>query len=232
MNDKQLNPKSVLDQILSVGKDYLQKGQEMAEDKLNIPEEGKDREVMLSGLKKGALASAVLVGLIGTKGGRKLTGVALRVGGIAALGTAAYKGYQHWLEQKKSEGESAIAVHKLDENAAHLRAKLLISAMVSAANADGNIDDAEQQKLKHRILEMHLPEHLADDLEKIVDAPSDVKSLAAQVTDLETASEVYLASRLFIGEHSSVTERIYLEQLVAEMGIDAELVKALELQVA
>ena len=52
------------------------------------------------------------------------------------------------------------------------------------------------------------------------------------MTDLETASEVYLASRLFIGEHSSVTARIYLEQLVAEMGIDAELVKALELQVA
>ena len=65
MSDQQLSPQSVLDQILNVGKEYLQKGQDLAEDKLNIPEQGEERELMLNGLKKGAIASAVLVGLIG-----------------------------------------------------------------------------------------------------------------------------------------------------------------------
>ena len=229
MSENQLNSQSLLDQILNVGKAYLQKGQEIAEQKLNIPEQGEERELMLNGLKKGALASAVLVGLIGTKGGRKLTGVALKLGSVAALGTAAYKGYQHWLGQKQDADNAAIAVHELSETGAHERSKLLIMAMVAAANADGNIDDEEQKLLKHQILEMHLPSRLVVDLEKIIDSPADVQSLAAQVPNLEAASEVYLASRLFIGDHSSVTERMYLEQLVAEMGLDSDLVRSLSL---
>ncbi len=232
MSDKNLTPQSVLDQILNVGKDYLQKGQDIAEEKLNIPEEGEQRDLMLSGLKKGVLASAVLVGLIGTKGGRKLTGVALRMGGVAALGTAAYRGYQSWMNQKSDASDAVIAVHELSEDEAHQRAKLLICAMVSAANADGNIGNEEQQKLKHEILEMHLPSHLADDLKSIIDDPLDAKNLAAQVNDMEAASEVYLASRLFIGDHSSTAEQTHLEQLVSEMGVDKKLVDELEKQVA
>lgn len=232
MSDKKLNPQAVLEQILSVGKDYLQKGQDLAEDKLNIPEDGEQRDVMLSGLKKGALASAVLVGLIGTKGGRKLTGVALRMGGIAALGTAAVKGYQNWRGNKDDASDATVAVHELGANDAHQRSKLLITAMVSAANADGNLDNQEQQKLKHEILEMHLPSHLADDLKGIIDNPLDAKSLAAQVSDLEAASEVYLASRLFIGDHSSKAEQTYLDELVNDMGVDKQLIDALEEQVA
>ena len=232
MNDNKLNPQAVLDQILNVGKDYLQKGQDLAEDKLNIPEEGEQREVMLNGLKKGALATAVLVGLVGTRGGRKLTGVALRMGGIAALGTAAVKGYQSWMEKKNSDGETAVAVHKLDGDDALQRSKLLISAMVSAAHADGNIGDEEQIRLKHEILEMHLPSHLAEDLKSIINEPLNAKDLAAQVTNLEAASEVYLASRIFIDEHSTAIEKNYLDQLVADMGVDQDLVAALEEQVA
>lgn len=232
MSDNQLNPQSVLDQILNVGKEYLQKGQDIAEDKLNIPAGGEERDLMLNGLKKGALASAVLVGLIGTRGGRKLTGVALKLGGVAALGTAAFKGYQHWLGEKQNTGESIVAVHQLKEGPAYERSKLLIMAMVAAANADGNMDDKEQQQLKRRILEMHLPKSLAAELESIIKSPADVQRLSAQVNDLEAASEVYLASRLFIGEHSSVTERMYLEQLVAEMSLDSDLIKSLETQVA
>ena len=232
MSDQQLSPQSVLDQILNVGKEYLQKGQDLAEDKLNIPEQGEERELMLNGLKKGAIASAVLVGLIGTKGGRKLTGVALKLGSVAALGTVAYKGYQNWLEKRNTTGDTVKPVHDLDDNDAHQRSKLLITAMVAAANADGNIDDKEQQELKHQILKMHLPKSLAGELEAIIDSPADAQALAAQVTDFEAASEVYIASRLFIGKHSSLTERMYLEQLVAEMELDSELVESLEAQLA
>ena len=56
--------------------------------------------------------------------------------------------------------------------------------------------------------------------------------MAAQVTNLEAASEVYLASRIFIDEHSTAIEKNYLDQLVADMGVDQDLVAALEEQVA
>jgi len=233
MSEQSITARSLLDQILGIGREYLEKGQDLAEQKLNIPESGEQRELMLNGLKTGAIASAVLVGLLGTKGGRKITGAALKIGSLAALGTAAFKGYQHWQKNSQVEGdESVTAVHELDNSASVDRSYLLINALICAANADGKIDDAEQQAIKHQILEMHLSNDLADKLESMIDSPLDVQSLAAQVSDLEAASEVYLASRLLIGKESSVTEQMYLEQLTEALGLSNDLIESLELQVA
>lgn len=233
MSEQPLSVRRLLDQLLGMGQEYLEKGQELAEQKLDIPESGEQREVMLDGLKKGAIASAVLVALLGTKGGRKLTGTALKLGSIAALGTAAYKGYQHWQQSQDSQTEDmSSAVHELDHDAAQLRARLLINAMISAANADGKIDDQEQQQIKHQILQMHLPESMAGDLEPMLDGPLDLQTLAAQVSDLEVASEVYLASRLLIGAQSSVSEKLYLEQLSESLSLPDDLIDSLEKQIA
>ena len=76
----------LLDNLLSASKAVAEKGKNYAEDMLNIPEGGVERENKVDGLKKGALASAVLFGLLGTKGGRSLTGKVIKIGGIAALG--------------------------------------------------------------------------------------------------------------------------------------------------
>ena len=84
------NLEQLLESLLEKGRQYAEKGQEVAEQKLNIPSEGPEREIMLDGLKKGAIASAVLVGLLGTKGGRSLTGTAIKLGGLAAIGAAAF----------------------------------------------------------------------------------------------------------------------------------------------
>jgi len=119
MTDSKFDPKGILDSLLNVGKEYVEKGQSMAEEKLNIPDDGPEREVMLDGLKKGALASALIVGLLGTKGGRSLTGTAIKVGGLAALGTAAYKGYQNW----KNTGDVMTSVHELEDSAAEQRGR-------------------------------------------------------------------------------------------------------------
>ncbi len=233
MSEQPLSVRRLLDQLLGMGQEYLEKGQELAEQKLDIPESGEQREVMLDGLKKGAIASAVLVALLGTKGGRKLTGTALKLGSIAALGTAAYQGYQHWQQSQDSQTEDmSSAVHELDHDAAQLRARLLINAMISAANADGKIDDQEQQQIKHQILQMHLPESMAGDLEPMLDGPLDLQTLAAQVSDLEVASEVYLASRLLIGAQSSVSEKLYLEQLSESLSLPDDLIDSLEKQIA
>ena len=228
MTDQAFDPKELLDKLLKVGKEYVEKGQTIAEEKLNIPESGEEREVMLDGLKKGALASALLVGLLGTKGGRSLTGSALKIGGLAALGTAAFKGYQNW----KATGEVLPSVHELDGSAGEGRGLLLIQAMVAAANADGRIDDSEQRKIKHQILEMSLPGELAITLENIIDSPLSAQELAQLVDDQATASEVYLATRLLIDDDSSAAEKTYRDSLVQALGLSVELVTSLEAQVA
>ena len=156
----------LLDNLLSASKAVAEKGKNYAEDMLNIPEGGVERENKIDGLKKGALASAVLFGLLGTKGGRSLTGKVIKIGGIAALGTAAYKGYQYWRNDRKG-----VSIHELTGVEAQDRSLLLISAMVSAANSDGKLDDNESSILKREILDMNLSKDLFDQVSQIVQQP-------------------------------------------------------------
>lgn len=223
---------ALLERILSTGKEYVEKGQAIAEQKLDIPEQGEEREVMLDGLKKGALASALLLGLLGTSGGRKLTGTAIKVGGLAALGTAAYKGYQNWKKTGDVMTSASTPLHELTADAAESRGLLLIEAMVAAANADGKIDSQEQQAIKHQILEMHLPGEMAMMLENIIDSPLSAGELAYKVSNQSEATEVYIATRLLIGDDSSLTETLYKDSLVTALGLSSELVSSLNAQIS
>lgn len=228
------DPRAVLEQLLNKGKQYADKGQAMAEEQLNIPEGGEEREVMLDGLKKGALASAVLLGLFGTSGGRKLTTTAIKIGGLAALGTAAYKGYQNWQKtgDVMNSGQIQEPVHELDNSQAEGRGLLLIEAMVAAANADGRIDSQEQQAIKHQILEMHLPGEMAMVLENIIDSPLTAGELAQKVTNQSEVAEVYVATRLLISRTSKGSEKQYLESLVSALSMSPAFVNSLETQIA
>lgn len=232
MLDSEFDPRALLEQLLNTGKQYVEKGQAMAEEKLDIPESGEEREAMLNGLKKGALASAVLVGLLGTKGGRKLTGTAVKIGGLAALGTAAFKGYQNWKQTGDVMGGDATPIHELSDTNSENRGLLLIEAMVAAANADGRMDDEEQQAIKHKILELHLPGEMAMVLENIIDAPLSAAELAQKVSSQAEAAEVYVATSLLIGEGSSDQEKAYLDSLVAALDMSPELRTALDTQLA
>ena len=213
----------LLDNLLSASKAVAEKGKNYAEDMLNIPEGGVERENKIDGLKKGALASAVLFGLLGTKGGRSLTGKVIKIGGIAALGTAAYKGYQYWRNDRKG-----VSIHELTGVEAQDRSLLLISAMVSAANSDGKLDDNESSILKREILDMNLSKDLFDQVSQIVQQPLSVTELCDRVSDDAVASEVYLAARIFIDDESSAAEQNYLNDLVDGLGLSQELVTALE----
>ncbi len=84
----------LLKQIMQSGQQMLERGQEIAEDKLNIPEEGAERDAMFSGLGKGALMAGGLAALLGTGAGRRLTGGTLKLGGLAAIGGLAYQTYE------------------------------------------------------------------------------------------------------------------------------------------
>lgn len=228
---------ALLETLLQNGKSLAEKGQQEVETRLRIPESGVEREAMIDGLKKGAIASAVLLGLLGTKSGRSLTGSALKIGGLAALGAAAYRGYQNW---KTDNAENAFGVNKSQTDLVHeskvdstdQRSMLIINALVAAANADGHVDENEVRILRHELIEMHLGEDLASRVEEVLDNPLSVNDLADLVGNQQQAAEVYLASRLIIDENSSNQERGYLNDLTSELGISPEFRAHLEQQIS
>ncbi len=229
METSELNLQDLLDKLLNASENLAERGRGYAEEVLDIPEDPLAREQKIDGLKKGAIATAVLVGLLVTKGGRSVTSTAIKLGGIAALGTAAFHGYQRWRDGNSAEGSP---VHTLDAKDAHSRAFLLISAMVSAANADGKLDNDEASLLKREVLNMNLSKGLFDQVSEIVDQPLSAAELSAKVEDQAVASEVYMAARIFIDEDSSALEQAYLSELIDGLGLTDELVSSLDRELA
>ncbi|MEZ5450173.1 MAG: DUF533 domain-containing protein [Thiolinea sp.] len=91
-----MNVNQLLEQMLQSGRAMAQQGQGYAEQKLGVPEQGPERDAMLSGLGKGAAAAGVLALLLGTRTGRRVTGTGLKIGSLAALGGIAYQLYNRW----------------------------------------------------------------------------------------------------------------------------------------
>jgi len=224
-----MDSKQLLDQLLQAAKIAAEKGQTIAEDKLNIPESGEEREATLSGLKKGAAVAGVLALLLGTKPGRSITGTAVKVGSIAALGTVAFKAYRNWKGGLITvEPNDSGSVINLEDEAAQKRSIFLFSAMVAAANADGHINKEEQEELKEQLLSMDLSESALKELKSIIDTPPSVTDVIKQVESETAATEVYLATRIFIHKHSSTQEQEYLKELVDGLKLDGDLVVALD----
>lgn len=221
-----MNTQQFLEQLLAASKNIAEKGKNVTENKLNIPEDGPEREQMLDGLKKGAAIAAVATVLLGTRGGRKLTSTAIKVGSLAAIGGISFKAYKKW-----KNNASGTPVNELERHAAEERSLLLLQAMVAAANADGHIDKEEKALIKNEILTMHLPNELLSTVEGIIENPPKIENIAKQVEDIAAASEVYIATRLFIDDDSSESEKNYLENLVKSLNLTSELVVTLDKEI-
>ncbi len=225
-----MDAKVLLEQLLQSGQEWAAKGREIAEEKLDIPAEGEEREAMLDGMKKGALAAGALALLLGTRGGRAVSGTALKLGSLAAVGGLAYKAYQDW---QNSSGESSDQkaevrpVNELEGGALDERSRLLIRAMIAAAKADGHIDEAEKLRIDEQIFDMGLVDGAAEFIVQEVDKPLNIHDVVAGVDDPEAAVEVYLASRMVV-DMENAPERLYLGSLAKALKLSPDLVKRLD----
>ena len=62
-----MDTKGFIESILNAGSELAKQGQAIAQNKLDIPAEGTEREATLSGMGKGAAIAGVLALLLGTK---------------------------------------------------------------------------------------------------------------------------------------------------------------------
>lgn len=218
--------RQIADLLLESGRELARKGQTMAEQELKLPPEGPEREAMLNTLGKSAAAGGLLAILLGTGIGRKLTGSALKLGSLAALGGVAYQAYQKWLAQQGGAVEG-VSVDQLPPADAANRSRVLLKAMIAAAKADGHIDDAERARIDARLGSLALDAETVAFVKDELDKPLDVAAVAAGADSPAAAAEIYLSSLMVVDEQDD-SERAYLGSLARELKLSPELVSALE----
>ena len=233
-----MDTKSFLDDLLKTGKEYANKGREIAEEKLKMPKEGEEgRDATIDGMKKGAMAVGVLALLLGTGAGRRVTGSALKIGSLAAIGGIGWKAYQNWVAQKtESEQEvkdmasnaKIIPINELGEEEANDRSQILLKAMIAAAKADGHINKKEVSAIDEQIKKLGLTGDVASLMQEEIAKPLDVKEIAELAKNNSgIAAEIYLVSAVVSDKENSM-EREYLSSLAKEMGLPESLVAELQ----
>lgn len=225
-----MDAKSILESLLQTGKNYAEQGKNLAEEKLDMPQEGPERDAMVSGMGKGAMAAGALALLLGTGAGRRLTGSALKIGSLAAIGGLAYKTFQDWQQTQSGAPSLGTPINELANEDANVRSLSLVKAMIAAAKADGHIDAQEKQRINEQIHKMQLDDSTFAFLKQEIDRPLDVREIASLADTPESAAEIYVASLLVI-DIDDPSERAYLDELAQEMNLDRSLTASLEVQV-
>jgi uncharacterized membrane protein YebE (DUF533 family) len=231
-----IDPKLLLDQFLGAG--GVVQGERQAASQHapgggllgDIQQKARDNP-----LASGALAGGLAAILLGSKSGRKLTNSAVKYGGMAVIGGLAYKAYSDW--QARQAGREPAPPAREPEmlpppgdtpfmprpSEADSRARLLVTAMIAAAKADGYIDPAEQKQIFDRLAALPLDSEAKAYVMDQLRAPLDLDGIVTQAKTPEVAAEVYAASLLAI-DPDHPAEKAYLQMLAARLGLDDALV--------
>ncbi|MFE0019016.1 tellurite resistance TerB family protein [Mesorhizobium sp. NPDC059054] len=189
-------------------------------------------------LAAGALAAV----LLGTGPGRKVTGTAVKLGGLAAIGGLAYKAYQNY-KAGQQPAEAAKEPELLPPPAGDSFdpaqapqgegefALTIVRAMIAAAKADGRIDEEERGKIIDKVSLSGLGAEATAFLKEALAAPVDIDTLASAARNEAQKIELYTASRLAI-EPDTRAERGYLDMLAGRLGLDDKLVDHIEATVS
>lgn len=222
-----MDPRSIFEQLLSSGQELAAKGRDVAERGLGVPGGGDQRSAMLSGLGKGAAVGGLLALLLGTRGGRRMTGSAIKLGSLAALGGLAYTTYQKWQGAQAAPQEFGTPIAELTGDAASTRSVTLMKAMIAAAKADGHVDADEAANIRKQIAEMGLESEFAKMLDDELDRPLSPREIAELSDSPAAAAEIYLTSMMVLDVDNS-QERAYLDELAEHLGLPRQYVSELE----
>ncbi len=185
----------------------------------------------------GVVTGGILGALLGNKKSREYVGEAAKWGSLAAVGGAAYYAYQKW-QKDTSQTQTSTPIAEVSEQAdtpqlSHqpqsMNETLLLDAMISAARADGHIDDEERANIEKQLNNLGVVDEIQALIENALNKPLDPIALAKRVTSPEQACEVYLISLLVI-DVDHFMERSYLDELAKQLNLPPELVQELEKQ--
>ena len=171
----------------------------------------------------GALAGAILGGGKGAIGG----------GLMAVLGSVAYSALQRAGQQEQSPGAATSAEAGLggagagpataggpnaEQGEAQGTALLMLRAMISAAKADGQIDQGEMERILGKLSEAGSDPEARDFVLSEMRRPLDLDGLVAGVRTPQQAAQVYAASLLAI-DVDTPAEKDYLDRLARALNL-------------
>jgi uncharacterized membrane protein YebE (DUF533 family) len=176
--------------------------------------------VAIGGL--GALAGAMLGGGKGAVGG----------GLMAVLGSLAYSALQRANQQQQTPGGAfsagadigaagagpRIAGGSSADQEAQGTALLMLRAMISAAKADGQIDQGEMERILGKLSEAGSDPEARDFVLSEMRGPLDLDRLVADVRTPQQAAQVYAASLLAI-DVDTPAEKDYLDRLARALNL-------------
>jgi uncharacterized membrane protein YebE (DUF533 family) len=188
------------------------------------------KSVITSDLGRGALMGGALGLLLGNKRVRKLGGNAFAYGGMAALGALAYRAYTDWQRNKAgavSTGGASTLSPPATPAPTETHSRAVLKALIAAAKSDGHIEDRERELIETEIARLDSDPELQAWLDQELRRPLDPADVASAATTPELAAEMYLAS-LLVTDDQSPMERMYLDELARQLGVDAALKTQLE----
>lgn len=237
-----MDTKNLLESMLADGKKIAENSMDVAQKKLGVPDApGAERDAMLDGMQKGVLTAGALALLLGTGAGRRLTGAAIKLGSVAAVGGLAYNAYNKWQSQLQEGSGGVTRVEPMQPESGtadrvpdpfdQKKSVVLVQAMVAAAKADGHVDDAEKRAMLQLVDQQQFDAETLEFLKAQINSESTVAEIAALADTPELANEMYLACRIVIDSSNSL-EQQWLSELAGELGLADDLVANLEAQIA
>jgi len=211
-----VNLNGLLGQLMNSGGEALKKGNQV----LDTP-------------GKKLLAGGAGAALLFTGTGRDV----LKYGGVAALGALAYHAWKNHNAGKAQQEAGAVPAVlpeppadsgfvPQDEASREALARLLISAMVTAAKADGIVDEEEQQAMLRHAEALKLTPEEQGLLFAEMGKPFDMEPVVKGADTPEIATEVYAASLVAVGTPSAA-ESAYLKMLAVRLKLPQDVVTSL-----
>lgn len=224
---------ALLDQVIRSGKELVEtaeaKGRDLADTGNSAFEEFAEEKLGIEAdseagtAAKGAAAAAALLVLFGTRGGRAITGSALKLGSLAALGGLAYKTFQDWQTTQGGNAEPAgVPVGELIGPAADARSRQLLLTMVTAANLDTQISDAERARIGERLKQIDPGADVESFISSALAAPLTIAELVTPVDSRTYAAEMYLAAASVLDQGVAANKE-WLSELADALTLDAQL---------
>lgn len=188
---------------------------------------------LLGGTGGNALAASAMGMLLGGRKRGRLGGKAAKYGGLAMLGTLAYKAYNQWQAQQAQQASAARTepqtVDRLPADQIEAHSQAVLKALVAAAKADGHVDERERAMIDAEMAKLTEDAELKGWLTRELNSPLDPAEVAAAAQTPEMAMEMYLASVLVVDE-AQYMERAYLDELARQLKLDPALQRQLEQQ--
>jgi uncharacterized membrane protein YebE (DUF533 family) len=170
----------------------------------------------------GALAGSLLGGGDGAVKG------ALGGSAMAVLGSLALSALKNWQQgQADNDGTvNKISQTEIDQISAPETAELCLKGMISAAKADGRIQDDEMKRIGGKLEEGGVTAEERQFVLSEMSKPLDLAGLVNEIPNQQVGAQVYAASLMAITIDTE-SERAYMKQLAAGLDLDHQTVARL-----